>query len=111
MDREQSLNQQNNEVIMLPLSEITSIKWTIERGRNLKSLRGQMSLQDLAERVGICGYKVSRQYLNRLESDPTIKGASPEMLRAICEALGVSLSTLLNLPYQKILQLGGDNRN
>ncbi len=111
MDRETSSQQNNDEVIMLPLSEIVAIRWTVKRGKNLKKIRGQMSLQQLARKVADNGYEVSRQYLQRLESDPSVQGVPPEMLRAISESLEVKLSDLLCLPSKKILQLGVDNCN
>ena len=107
MDKEQNIKDNENEVIMLPLSEVASIKWTPERGRNLQRLRGEMPMLELARRVENNGYKVSRQYLQKLESDPSVKGVCPKMLKAVCKSLGITMSEILGLPSRNFSHLGG----
>jgi hypothetical protein len=70
-----------------------------------------MKLSDLARNLADKGVQVSRQYLYRMESDPNVRGAAPELLIALSNVLGVSLSELLCLNCQNITQLGVDSRN
>jgi transcriptional regulator with XRE-family HTH domain len=99
------------EIIMLPLTEVSSIRWTDERRERLRELRKDMKLSDLARELANKGVSVSRQYLYRMESDPNVRGATPELLVALSNVLGVSLSELLCLNSQNIVQLGVDTRN
>jgi|GEM_PF-5605771 len=99
------------EIIMLPLTEISSIRWTDERRTRLKELRKDMKLSELARKLASKGISVSRQYLQRMESDPDVRGANPELLVALAEVLEVSLAELLCLNSQKIMQLGVDPCN
>lgn len=98
----------DKEIIMLPLSEIISIRWTEERQRQLRRVRGETKLAELARKLAAVGVSVSRQYLHRLETDPEVRGASPELIQGLCQVLDVSLSELLCLDSQKIVQLGVD---
>jgi DNA-binding Xre family transcriptional regulator len=82
---------------MLPLSEVLTVKWSAQRQANLRSLRGQVSLGDLAKKVGDLGVTVSRPYLHKLENNPDVKGISAELLQAIARALDVSIGDLLGL--------------
>lgn len=96
------------EIIMLPLTEIASIRWTDERRERLRELRKDMKLSDLARKLAENGVSVSRQYLHRMETDPEVKGATPELVMGLSSVLGVPLSELLCLNSQKIMQLGVD---
>lgn len=96
---------------MLPLTEISSIRWTDERRERLRELRKDMKLSDLARKLANDGVMVSRQYLYRMETDPNVRGATPELLVALSTVLGVSLSELLCLNSQSIVHLGVDARN
>jgi DNA-binding Xre family transcriptional regulator len=89
--------KERKETIMLPLSEVLTVKWSAQRRNNLRSLRGQISLMDLAKRVNDLGVTISRPYLHRLENDPEVKGISAELLQAIAQALDISIGDLLGL--------------
>lgn len=95
----------DREVVMLPLSEVLAVKWTDARRRKLKELRGDVPLAELARRLSKIGVTVSRQYLDRMEKDADVKGASPELLLGICQVLGVDVAQLLCLNQTKIVQL------
>lgn len=99
------------EIIMLPLTEISSIRWTDERRKRLRELRRDMKLSDLARKLANKGVAVSRQYLHRMEADPDVRGATPELLIGLSEVLEVPLSELLCLNSQNITQLGVDTCN
>jgi len=96
----------NKEIVMLPMSEILSIKWTDERRQRLRELRGSMTLVELAKRLDSNGIKVSRQYLHKMETDSEVRGASPEIVQGLCAVFNVSAADLLCLNSQKILQIG-----
>ena len=98
----------NAETIMLPLEEIFSVRWTESRRNQLKKLRGKTSLASLAQKLNEKGVSVSRQYLYRLETDAEVRGISPDLLLGLCSVLEVSMSKLLCLKSQKIVQLGVD---
>ena len=82
---------------MLPLSEVLTVRWSAERRENLRSLRGQVTLVELARRVNESGVSISRPYLHRLENDPDVKGISTELLQAIALSLNISIGELLGL--------------
>lgn len=99
------------EVVMLPLSEVGSIKWTEERGQKMRSLRGDMPLVTLSKRLAEHDVDISRQYLNRMETNTDVKGASPEIVAGLCKVFGCTLAELLCLKETRIVQLGVDKCN
>jgi DNA polymerase I-like protein with 3'-5' exonuclease and polymerase domains len=101
-------NNTSKEIVMLPLSEILSIKWTDERRQRLREIRGEMTLVELSKRLESHGIKVSRQYLHRMESDSDVRGATPELVQGICAVFNVTEADLLCLNSHKIVQLGVD---
>ena len=96
----------DKEVVMLPMSEILSIKWTEERRRRIRELRGDMTLVELAKKLDSNGIKVSRQYLHKMETDSDVRGASPELVQGLCAVFNVTEADLLCLNSQRILQIG-----
>lgn len=104
-------NTDIKKIVMLPLSEILSVRWTEARQRQLRRLRGDVKLTELARKLAEAGVPVSRQYLHRMETDPEVKGASPELIQGLCQVLDVSFPELLCLESQRILQLGVDKCN
>ncbi|MDF0552206.1 helix-turn-helix transcriptional regulator [Kamptonema sp. UHCC 0994] len=96
-----------DEIVMMPLSEILSIRWTEERRKRLKELRKEypLTLSELNRRLSQQGVTVSRQYLSRMELDPEVKGISPELAKGLCGVLEVPLPELLCLNSQKIVQI------
>lgn len=99
--------------IAIEIEHIMSIRWTKQRAQNLRSVR---SLRDLSqEKVSLLleqqGIRVSRQYLNRMELGAGVKGVSPQILRGLCEALGVTLPEILCLNSEKNLYSEVDERN
>ncbi|WP_224095449.1 helix-turn-helix domain-containing protein [Nostoc sp. MS1] len=104
-------DEKTQEVVMLPLSEVGSIKWTQHRGQKMRLLRGNLTLVALAKKLAEHEIEISRQYLNRMETDPEVKGASPELVMGLCKVLNCSLAELLCLKETKIVQLGVDNGN
>jgi transcriptional regulator with XRE-family HTH domain len=96
----------DKEVVMLPMSEILSIKWTEERRQRMRELRGDMTLVELAKKLEDNGVTVSRQYLHRMETDSKVRGASPELVWGLCKVFNVSEAELLCLNSQKIIHLG-----
>ncbi len=99
------------EVVMLPLSEVGSIKWTEERGQKMRSLRGDMPLVTLSKRLAEHDVEISRQYLHKMETYSDVKGASPEIVTGLCKVFGCSLAEILCLKETKIVQLGVDKCN
>lgn len=96
------------EVVMIPLTEVGSIKWTEQRSRKLRSLRGDMPLVSLSKKLKEHGVDISRQYLNKMETELEVKGATPEMIVGLCKVFGCSLAELLCLKSTNIVQLGVD---
>jgi DNA-binding Xre family transcriptional regulator len=77
---------------------IDRIRWDESKANRLKALRGDDSVQSLADRTGI-----SQQLINRLEknqvSPTSLTGKPPtvawETLKAICKGLSVSVEEFL----------------
>ena len=90
---------------MIPLSEVGSIKWTEQRSRKLRSLRGDMPLVSLSQKLKEHGVNISRQYLNKMETELEVKGATPDLITGLCKVFGCSLAELLCLKSTKIVQL------
>lgn len=99
------------EVVMLPLSEVGSIKWTKERGEKMRLLRGDMPLLTLSKKLAEKDVEISRQYLHRMETNSDVKSASPEIVTGLCKVFNCTLAELLCLKETKIVQLGVDNCN
>jgi DNA-binding Xre family transcriptional regulator len=96
------------EVVMIPLSEVGSIRWTEQRSRKLRSLRGNMPLVSLSQKLKEHNVDISRQYLNKMETELEVKGATPDLITGLCKVFGCSLAELLCLKSTKIVQLGVD---
>ena len=91
------------QIIMLPISEVLSIKWTGDRRAKLRQLRGEMALADLARKLKHKGVTISRQYLHRLETDEEVKGVSTEIVEGLATVLGVTLTDMLCLDSRLIM--------
>lgn len=100
--------EEMKEVMMLPLTEVGSIKWTTVRGQKMRELRGDIPLMALSKRLTEFEVDISRQYLNRMETNTDVKNASPELITALCQVFGCTLAELLCLKSTKIVQLGID---
>lgn len=82
------------------VASIAGVYWDESKASRLKALRGEESMQSLADRTG-----VSRLLIRRLEKNlisPTSKSGKPaivgrETLEAICNGLSVSLVDFLQL--------------
>ena len=94
---------QKKEIIVLPMNEVLSIKWTVERRKKLCRLRGSMPLTDLARKLSETGVSISRQYLYKLEGDEDVKGISPEIIEGLAIVLGVTVTELLCLDCRLIM--------
>lgn len=105
------MEEEEGEIIFIPISEVRSILWSGKRANKLKHLRGDIKIPRLAEILKEKGVEISRQYLARLENDPEVRGISPELALGLCGVLGVPLSELLCLRAQKIIQLVSDESN
>ncbi|WP_375504082.1 helix-turn-helix domain-containing protein [uncultured Nostoc sp.] len=103
--------EEQSEVVMLPLSEVGSIRWTDTRGHKMRALRGDMPLVTLSKRLTEFEVDISRQYLNRMETNTDVKNASPKVITALCQVFGCTLAELLCLKSTLIVQLGIDNCN
>lgn len=102
---------QKKQIIMLPMSEVLSIKWTAERRSRLRELRGNIALVELAKKLSETGVSISRQYLYKLETDEDVKGISPEIVEGLAITLGVTVTELLCLDSQLIVLPGIDKCN
>jgi DNA-binding Xre family transcriptional regulator len=79
---------------------IDRIRWDESKANRLKALRGDDSVQSLADRTGI-----SQQLINRLEKNqtsPTSRSGKPptvawETLEAMCTGLSVSVADFLQI--------------
>ena len=89
----------NTNLFITPTTDfIASIHWDALKANRLKALRGDSSMQTLADRAG-----VSHQLIQRLEKNqvsPTSRsGKSPTVawttLEAICRGLSVSITDFL----------------
>ena len=108
----------NTNLFITPTTDfIASIHWDISRANRLKALRGDDSMQALADRAG-----VSHQLIQRLEKNqvsPTSRsGKSPTVawttLEAICKGLSVSITDFLciqTVQVQKIFPKPIDNHH
>jgi DNA-binding Xre family transcriptional regulator len=103
--------EEQSEVVMLPLSEVGSIRWTDARGQKMRELRGDIPLMALSKRLTEFDVDISRQYLNRMETNTDVKNASPELVSGLCQVFGCTLAELLCLKSTKIVQLGVDKCN
>lgn len=82
------------------LDWVDRVRWNKSRADRLKVLRGDDSVQSLADRTGI-----SQQLINRLEKNqisPTSRTGKPptvawETLEAICKGLSVSVADFLQI--------------
>lgn len=104
-------DERTQEVVMLPLSEVGSIKWTQQRGQKMRLLRGDLPLVTLSKRLAEHNVEISRQYLNRMEIEADVKTASPELVMGLCKVFNCSLAELLCLNETKIVQLWVDKSN
>ncbi len=83
---------------------IERIRWDTELGDRLAKLRGDTSLEKLAEKIKDAGQDVSKQYINQLEKpDAHAKRlnsgyltVSYEKVKAICIALGIEPTDLFD---------------
>jgi len=91
------------QIIMLPMSEVMSIRWTGDRRIKLRQLRGEMALADLARKLNDIGVTISRQYLHRLETDEEVKGVSTEIIEGLATVLGVTVTDLLCLDSRLVM--------
>ena len=91
------------QIIMLPMSEVLSIRWTGDRRAKLRQLRGETALADLARKLNDIGVTISRQYLHRLEIDEEVKGVSTEVVEGLATVLGVTITDLLCLDSRLIV--------
>lgn len=91
----------NTNLFITPtLDWVDRIRWDKSRADRLKALRGNDSVQSLADRTGI-----SQQLINRLEKNqvsPTSRTGKPptvawETLEAICTGLSVSVAYFLQI--------------
>lgn len=82
---------------MIPLEDVLSVRWTEEKRKKLQKARGGLSLAELSQRLVALNVSVSRQYLHRMENDPSIKGASFGVIEALCSVLEISLEDILCL--------------
>ncbi|WP_193200579.1 hypothetical protein, partial [Nostoc sp. MG11] len=73
------------EVVMLPLTEVGSIRWTDARGHKMRALRGDIPLVTLSKKLAELEVEISRQYLNRMETNTEVKSASPELVTGLCQ--------------------------
>ncbi len=90
-------------IIMLPMSEVLSIRWTKDRQAKLHQLRGELAYADLARKLNDAGITISRQYLHRLENDEDVKGVSTEVIEGLATVLGVTVTDLLCLDSRLVL--------
>lgn len=74
--------------------QVAAIVWSTEMGERLRQLRGKLSLAKLDAATDKVGTRVSRQYIHQLEKGE-ISSVDFGIVRALCEALEVSLSELL----------------
>lgn len=89
----------NTNLFITPtLDWVDRVRWDNSKASRLKALRGDNSVQSLANRTGI-----SQQLINRLEKNqisPTSRSGKPatvawETLESICKGLSVSVEEFL----------------
>lgn len=80
---------------MIPSHYVSQLKWDIELGGRLKSIRGKLPRRELAIKVQESGQKCSHQYIQKLEMG-TADSVSLEIIEAICAALEVKIGRLID---------------
>lgn len=94
------------------IKSVAGIYWDESKASRLKALRGDESMQDLADRIG-----VSRLLIRRLEKNlisPTNKSGKPTIvgrktLEAICNGLSISLVDFLQV-HEVVIPKGYSKR-
>lgn len=83
---------------MISLDCVDRLKWSPELGKRLQSLRGDVSMRLLADKVSQNGLTCTYQYIHKLEVGKA-EAVSTELILAICNALGVDFKRLFPSVY------------
>ncbi len=83
---------------MISLECVDRLKWSPELGKRLQSLRGDVSMRTLAEKVSKNGLTCTYQYVHKLEAGKA-EAVSTELILAICNALDVDFKRLFPAVY------------
>ena len=90
-----SINQKEQKMY-LPVDDINECLWTPQNGKTLKALRGKLTQQQLADKIIELGYGCTERNIRYLETGKS-KAVSMRLVLKICEAIGTSPQSLLNV--------------
>lgn len=76
---------------MVALSEVHSFVWNEEKGRRLRSLRGEMIRSELVALIEEQGVQCGQTNIHKLETGMS-KTVTQELITAICKALATDIS-------------------
>ncbi|RUT03487.1 hypothetical protein DSM106972_051260 [Dulcicalothrix desertica PCC 7102] len=93
-----------NEMVMIDIDHIYSLKWTSQQALTLQALRGEMSRRYLSEVTENLGHKITHQYIQQLEQPHIfvrrLKSdnltVSVEVVQVLCKAFKVDISAFFN---------------
>ncbi|WP_375491191.1 helix-turn-helix domain-containing protein [uncultured Nostoc sp.] len=83
---------------MISLDCVDRLKWSPELGSRLQSLRGDITMRTLADKVNNSGVTCTYQYIHKLEVGKA-EAVSTELILAICNALDVDFKRLFPAVY------------
>ncbi|MBD2770938.1 helix-turn-helix domain-containing protein [Iningainema tapete] len=84
--------------LMISLECVDRLHWSHDLGKRLQSLRGKVSMRELAQKVSRNGLTCTYQYIHKLEVGKA-EAVSTELILAICNALDVDFKKLFPSVY------------
>jgi len=92
------VDRNDQQKLMISLECVDKLKWSPELGKRLQSLRGDVSMRSLAEKVSHNGLTCTYQYIHKLEVGKA-ESVSTELILAICNALDTDFKKLFPSVY------------
>ncbi|MDF5730814.1 MAG: hypothetical protein PUP92_23065 [Rhizonema sp. PD38] len=92
------MERNDQQKLMISLECVDKLKWSPELGKRLQSLRGEVSMRALAEKVSHNGLTCTYQYIHKLEVGKA-ESVSTELILAICNALDTDFKKLFPAVY------------
>lgn len=96
------------EKMLIDISEVRFVTWSIDKGQLLLKLRGKKSRRQLAEDIKTAGGDCSHQNLKKLEYGQS-EMVSVEILQSLCLALGVALDRFVAVYSLKLPSVSQEN--
>lgn len=92
------MSKNDKSKLMISLDSVDRLKWSPELGKRLQSLRGDVPMRTIAEKVSNSGVTCTYQYIHKLESGKS-EAVSTDLIVAICNALDVDFKQLFPAVY------------